>query len=62
MKRATYMCFVLALLLLALQKAQAETIFPARDLTENGEPISWVSMECRSPATFMLCRLTRREQ
>jgi hypothetical protein len=42
MKRTTCICFILALLLPALKRGQAETIFPARDLTENGDPISWV--------------------
>jgi len=40
MNRLVKFAFVLVCLLPRL--AQAETIFPARDLTEHGDPISWV--------------------
>ncbi len=36
------LCGAFVLVLLAPLLAQGETIFPARDITENGDPISWV--------------------
>ncbi|HZD30913.1 MAG TPA: hypothetical protein VE779_04550, partial [Candidatus Angelobacter sp.] len=42
MRPPAWLRVAISLLLLVSWQAQAETIFPARDLTENGDPISWV--------------------